>query len=206
MSFVQHDDVVETLSSKRPHNPLGNGVRLRCPKRRHDRLDANGTRATNECLSEARISIPDNVAGLATPRRGLNHLPPRPLCGCMPSHIEVDDSATPVLDEEEHVQRLERQGVDGEEVTSPDLRSVISKERSPSLRWRPSTSLMSIATNGLGANVEAQGKELATNSFRAPMRVLLGHARISSRSSAEIRGLPGVRWWLLNDQYRFQAR
>ena len=38
-------------------------------------------------------------------------------------------------------------------------------------------SLMSIATNGLGAKVEAQRLKLATNSFRAPMRVLLGHAK-----------------------------
>ena len=90
-------------------------------------------RASNERLSEARISIPDDVAGLATPRRRLNHLPPRPLCGWMLSHIEVHYCSTPVFDEEEHVQRLERQGVDGEEVTSPDLRSVIGKERSPCL-------------------------------------------------------------------------
>ena len=133
MTFVQHDHVVETLPSKRAHHPLAYGVRLRCPKRRQDRLDANGTSTSNERLSEARISIPDDVAGLATPRRGLNHLPPRPLCRWMLGHVEIDDRSTPMFDEEEHVQSLERQGVDGEEVTSPDLRSMIGKERSPCL-------------------------------------------------------------------------
>ena len=86
----------------------------------------------------------------------------------MLSDVEVDQRSPTVLDEEEHVQSLERQCVDSEEVTSPLLRSVIAKERPPSLRGRPLTRLQSIPRNPLSANFEAQGAEIASDSSRAP--------------------------------------
>jgi hypothetical protein len=95
----------------------------------------------------------------------------------MLSNVEVDQRPPAMLDEEEHVQRPEGQGVDGEEVACPHLRGMIGKERSPRLRGRASISLQSIPTNGLGANFESQRQKLAADPFRAPAWVLGGHPK-----------------------------
>ena len=131
VTLVHHDDVVEALSPEGSYHPLGNGVGLGCPKGREDCLNADVPGASDEILSEAGVSVSDQELGLNAPRRGLDHLVPRPVCGGMSCHVEVHDRSVAVIYKEEDVEGSEGQGVNDEEVTGPDVWSVIRKKRSP---------------------------------------------------------------------------
>jgi hypothetical protein len=67
----------------------------------------------------------DQVVRFAVPGRGFDQLPPDPRRGGMGSHLEMDQLATSVADEEEDVEGLEGQGLDDKEVGRPDRLSVV---------------------------------------------------------------------------------
>jgi hypothetical protein len=173
VTFVEDDDVGETLSPERPYHPLGNGVGLGCPKRREDCLNADVPGASDEVLPEASVSISYQELGLNAPGRGLDHLAPRPVGGGMSCHVEVHDRSATVINKEEDIQVLEGRGVDGEEVARPYVGSVIGEKGSPGLRWRVSPSLEPIAPHGLGAKLESQREKLTADPTGAPAWILL---------------------------------
>jgi len=67
----------------------------------------------------------DEVVRSAVPGRGFDQLPPDPRRGGMGGHLEVDELATAMADEEEDVEGLEGKGLDDKEVGRPDRPSVV---------------------------------------------------------------------------------
>jgi hypothetical protein len=53
----------------------------------------------------------------------------------MLGHLDMQHFAAGVADHEEAIEGLEPQGLDAEEVTGPDLRSVPFEKGSPARRW-----------------------------------------------------------------------
>jgi hypothetical protein len=51
----------------------------------------------------------------------------------MPGHVEMEDLATPMLDDEEAVERLERDRRNGEEVERGDHLTMVAEKGEPAL-------------------------------------------------------------------------
>jgi hypothetical protein len=69
----------------------------------------------------------------------------------MGGHLEMDQLATAVADEEEHVEGLEGQGLDDKEVGRPDRLSVVGQEGAPALAWWAGMTASTIAADPSGS-------------------------------------------------------
>jgi hypothetical protein len=117
--------VTEALVAQGPHDPLGDGVRLRGTEGRQQRLDTNVLGMGGEVAAVHAIAIPDEVLWLATPGRRLDELPPHPGRRGMRRHRHVDQFPAAMRDEVEHVQRAERERLHSQEIGRPDRVRVV---------------------------------------------------------------------------------
>jgi len=90
-------------------------------------------------------------------------------------HVEVEHAAAVVADQEEDVESLKGQGLDYEEVGSPDDVGVVGEEGTPALAWRPGWPAASVASDGAGADCDTELDQLATDPLGAPVQVLARH-------------------------------
>jgi hypothetical protein len=93
----------------------------------------------------------------------------------MGSHLEMDQMATSVADEEEDEEGLEGQGLDDKEVGRSDRLSVVGQEGAPALAWWVAMTASTIAADRAGAYDDTELEELAADALGAPERVLAGH-------------------------------
>ncbi len=98
------------------------------------------------------VPVMNQIPRLPALRRGVQELLPDPRHGWVPGDIEVHQVAACVLDEEQHLERLEGQGLQDR------LRPPIAPDRS-------------------GTNDEAELEQLASNPLGSPQWVLAGHPR-----------------------------
>ena len=129
--FAEHDDVVGALASERADYPLDDGVRLRCAHGSLDGLDPDLRRPRREVAAVAAVPIANEEARCCSPGRGLDDLPPDPVCRRMSGDVEMHDPAPVVGDGDEYVQGPEGQGGNGEEVCRPNLVGVQAKKGPP---------------------------------------------------------------------------
>jgi hypothetical protein len=117
-------DVVKALSAHGPHKALREGVRPRCPDRRSDDPDALGAEHRIEGSRELGVSVAQEEPNTGEPL--LDGEVPRLLGD--PGGVGVRGDAGGVhapgreLDEEQDVERLEADRLDGEEVGREDPR------------------------------------------------------------------------------------
>ena len=136
VALIDDDQMVETFAPERSEHTLRDGVRLQWPHRSEDRLDPDRSCLVDEGTAVRAVAVPDQITGLLPPRRRLQQLTPHPRRCRMCRHVEMHDAVARVRDEEEDVQRLEGERLDGEEVRSPELRAVLGEEGSPGLGRR----------------------------------------------------------------------
>ena len=91
----------------------------------------------------------------------------------MRRHPAVDELPAVVRDEEQDVQRAERERGHGEQVGRPDLRRVVAQEGAPGLARRPGGPAPAVAADGAGADGDPQLAQLAADALGAPQRVVL---------------------------------
>ena len=139
-------------------------------------------RPRGEVAAVDGVPVPHQVPRPAAPGGGLDQLPPDPRRRRMRGDGDVDELAPRVRDEEQHVQRPERQGLDGEQVGGPDAGGVVPQEGAPGLARRPRRAAPAVAADGAVAHGEPQLEELAADPLGAPERVVPGHARRSARA------------------------
>lgn len=90
----------------------------------------------------------------------------------MSSHVHVNQAALAMGDEQEHVERLEGQGLKGEEVGGPDMGCVVPEEDPPGLRGWAANRLPTVASDGASADLVAQLVEF-TDDARAALAGIL---------------------------------
>ena len=139
--------------------------RSRGPNRTEQRLDPKCFRTLNEVTAINAIAVADKIARLAGPASRLNQLTPDPGRGGVGGHIEVDEFAPVVRDEEEHVERLERQGVDGQQVSCPDPRAMVGQERTPGLSWGQDRPAPAVAPDGAIADDKPELEEFSSDTL-----------------------------------------
>ena len=117
-------DVVEALSAHGPHEPLRECIRPRCPDRRSDDADALGAEHRIERSRELGVPVAYEEPNTRQPL--VDGEVPRLLGD--PRGVRVRRNAGQVhaprreLDEEQDVERLEADRLDGEEVGREDAR------------------------------------------------------------------------------------
>ena len=123
--FIDDDQVVETLAPQGADNSLGQGIRTRSPDRGEESFRAERARPRCEVRPISTIAIPDEIFRCPAPGRGLEKLTSDPTGRRMSRHMEVHEFAPAMSEEDEHVECLEGEGLDGKQVGGPDLRPVI---------------------------------------------------------------------------------
>jgi hypothetical protein len=89
--------------------------------------------------------------------------------------MEVGQLAAIVLDEEEHADDPITNGLDHEEIGSPDPSELVRQERTPGLAAARCWPSPAIATDRSFADDDAQLEELSTDALTAPDGVVLRH-------------------------------
>jgi len=122
MLLVQHDDVVQALSPQHPDDAFRDRVRTRCPNGCGYAVDTDPSGSLAKVAAVDGIAIAQQVARLLTPGGCFDQLPPHPGRGWVRRHADMHQLAPAMRDEDQHVQRLERQGRHREQVGSPQMR------------------------------------------------------------------------------------
>ena len=133
MLLVQDDEVIEALSAECSDHSFDDDVRLWRVHRRGDGIDTDPSGPLAEVAAIAGIAIVEQMAWLVAPGRRFDHLPPDPGCGWVCRDVHVHQFPAAVGDEHQDVQRLEREGLDSEQVRRLHLRRVVGQERPPGL-------------------------------------------------------------------------
>jgi hypothetical protein len=127
---------VQALGAHRPDPALRVGVRVRRLHRRQQHLGALGAEHVVEAAGELRVVVaqheaqpPSSFAECHQQVAGLLGNPSAVRVGGHPSQV---DSPSVQLDEVQHVQPPQRDGVDGEEVAGDDPGGLLAQERPPS--------------------------------------------------------------------------
>ncbi len=76
--FVQHNEVVETLSPQGANHSLGNSVRRWRVDQTGDGVDADASGALTKVTAIDSVTIMQQMVWLVAPRCGLDHLSPDP--------------------------------------------------------------------------------------------------------------------------------
>src|SRR5207237_10544072 len=87
-------------------------------------------------MAEDRIAVAQQVAGKFGKGKGLPQLLDYPFRGCVGGHIEVENAALVIGQNEKHVKNLEADRGDGEEIDGDKLLDMILEEGAQSLRRR----------------------------------------------------------------------
>ncbi len=140
--------------------------------------------AQTGCLEEAdhvgielRITIQYDVAEWTGFGESLAQLLDDPFGRRMRRDVEMQDPPSPVLDDEEAVEQLERGRRHGEEVEGGDRLAVVREEGQPTLTGITATlDPFQVPSHGSFRDHEPQLLEFAVDLRRAPVGVLFGEA------------------------------
>jgi hypothetical protein len=102
-------------------------------------------------------------------------------------HIEVEQAAAMVADQEEDVEGLEGECLDHEQVRGPDGTRVVREEGTPALAGRSGWPAPPVAADGAGADGDA---ELAADALVPQCGFSRAMVAISVRTSGFKRGRP----------------
>src|SRR3990172_8895472 len=135
MPFVEDKHVIQALPSERPDKPLRNRIGLRRPDGRADFPDPEGADLAAEFVPINAVPVADQVFRRFPLEAGVDHMLPRPRRRRVAGHPDMDDLSRRVVDQKEHVQRLERQRPHRQKITRPNVLRMPCQELFP-LRGR----------------------------------------------------------------------
>src|SRR6266508_5461905 len=190
VAAAQDQAAVEAVAAERPYPALGVGVRVRRLHRRLDDVDRFAAEDLVEAAAELAVAIVDQEAErllLAVERhqevaRLLRHP------GTIGSAGRGEQLDPPPLkrDEEEDVEPLQRQRLDGEKVAGDGRRCLLAQEPSPAqsvaLRRRRHTRRREDRANGRRRDVDAEAAKLADDPLISPT----GFSRASRSTNSRV--------------------
>jgi len=171
---MEHDHVVETLAPNGTNHPLHKCSLPRRTGRGQDLLHAHVSYLFSEVIAEDRVPVPQQVARNFVIGKCIPQLLARPLGGRMGGYIEVKNAATIMGQYQKHVEDLEANCGDREEIDGDELRDVVLQECAPSLRRRLPAAQHVFADARL-PDVDTEFEQLAVNAWSAPPGILPAH-------------------------------
>ena len=136
MPFIQHDDMVETLSSYGADDPFT--IRILPGRSWSDGnfFDIHAFHATCKIVSIDAITIADKKTWCFIVRKSVDDLLGGPFGVRIRGNIEVNDLSPVVTEYDEDVEDAKRDCGNREEIAGRNVRNVIIQKRSPSLGRR----------------------------------------------------------------------
>ena len=135
---------------------------------------AHSSHFISEILTEDCVTVPQEVAGELIEQESVAQLLAGPFGGWLPSHVAVNYAATIMGKYQEDVENMKADRRNREEVDGNELRDVVLKERTPSLRGRLANTHHIFGHAGL-ANVDTEFEQLAMNARCSPCGILATH-------------------------------
>jgi hypothetical protein len=123
--LIHRDDMVEDLAAAASDPSFGHSVLPRCLNARPFRLKSSGLQEGNYVGVEDRIAIQNDVAIRSCLCKSFSQLLHDPIGRWVRRDIEVQNSAAPMLNDEETVQHTERRRRHGEQVEGDDGLAVV---------------------------------------------------------------------------------
>src|SRR5712691_4846250 len=184
MSAAENQEPVEALAANRPDPAFGVRPRLRCAHRRLDQANAVGAEDLVELACELAVAVTDQKPRLDVLIAKLHQQVAR-LLG-HPATVRVGrdpgdaDAPGRKFDEEQHVEPLEEERVDGEEVALEDAPRLRTQELRPTLlkpfRRRLNPRISQDRPDGARPQLDSQPDHLTLDPPVAPTRVLPSEA------------------------------
>jgi hypothetical protein len=185
--------MVEDLAPATPYPPLRNAI---LPGRLNAgafRLQAGGFQEVRDLVVEFGVAVQNDVAIWIGFRKSFPQLLDNPLGGWMPRYVTVQDPAPAVLDHEEAIQQLERNGWYGQEVESGNRFAVVLEERQPVLGWvAAAMDSPQVARHASFGYSETELLKLAVDSRGSPARILFRHEPDRVTNLASYSGPPAL--------------
>jgi hypothetical protein len=182
MTFVDYQQTVEALSANRPAEPFGICIGSgRSPRGAQD-LDAFGTGDLIEDGTEPLVPIVHQVLDPVDPvvsrfAQVPSNLGAPGCIGCPVGHPTNEHLSGLQIDEEQHMERLQSHGLNGEEITGNDRRCLGPHELAPCLSlWRRTAPDGQDSTDRCGRDLSSHLLELSLDPTVAPAWVLGGQA------------------------------
>src|SRR5215470_17533888 len=126
--------MVQALAPNRANDPFHiRSLPGRARGRQHF-FDVHVSHPFSEVLAKDAVAVAQQVARDMVKRKGFSQLLTRPLSGWMATHVEVKNAPTIMSQDQKHVECLETDGGDREEINGDDLREVVLEESAPGLR------------------------------------------------------------------------
>ncbi len=131
MAVVDDDDVVEAFSSYGTDQALNIRVLPGRARGCEHFFDAEAAHSVAELSAVDVIAVAEQVPRSCVEREGLHDLLGSPLAGGIRGHVEVQNPASMMGEDQEDEQHLEADGGDSEEIDGYQVLDVVIQERSP---------------------------------------------------------------------------
>src|SRR5215472_3748231 len=185
--------MVQALAPNRTNHPFHIGSLPGRARGRQHFFDVHVSHPFSEVPAKDAVAVAQQVARDMVKGEGFSQLLTRPLSGWMATHVEVKNAPTIMSQDQKHVEYLETDGGDREEINGDDLREVVLEESVPGLRRRFKAADHVLGDTAL-ADVDAELEQFAMNARGAPQVGFSRHIlRIRSRISRVIAGVRVVR-------------
>ena len=125
-------------------------------------------------MAEDRIAVAQQVVGKFGKGKGLPELLGYPFRGWVGGHIEVENAASVMGQNEKHVKNLEADRGHGEEIDGDQLLDMIREEGAPSLRRRFMAAQHVFADAAL-SDLDAEFEQFAVDAGCTPTGILPAH-------------------------------
>jgi hypothetical protein len=177
VALIEDEHVIQTLGPGRPHPSLSDRVGARRSEGRADLLDAESLYLPIECRPVTTVAIVDEIVWrLPIPGTGFYDLLRGPIGCWMTRDLDVQDLAAGMMDHEKDIEGSEKDRLDAEEITSPDITGVPLEEFPPTRRRSPVIGSAQVLGDGPGRDSKSQPGEFGLQSPLTPQGVLRGHA------------------------------
>ena len=166
--------MIEALPTNGANDALYIGSLPRRTRCRQNFADAHVSHLFLEVMAEDRIAVTQQVAGKFGKGEGLPELLGYPFRGWVGGHIEVENAASVMGQNEKHVKNLEADCGHGEKIDGDQLLDMIREEGAPSLRRRFMAAQHVFADAAL-SDVDAKFEQFAMDAGCTPAGILPAH-------------------------------
>ena len=175
--LIQNEHMVQTLGSHRSNPSLHDSVGLGRSERGTDRGDVEAIHPSIEARSKATVAVVYEEAwGIALPTACFHDLLPHPFACRMSRDSHMHDFSAGVMDNEEDVDRPEKDRPHAKEIVSPDFPGMCGEKESPTERRIPVMGTSHVFRHSSGRDLESEPGQFCLDPPLTPQAVLCGHA------------------------------
>src|SRR5262249_42620933 len=135
VAFMEHEDVVQTLTADRADEPLHEGILPGRPWGDEEFANPHGPDSPDELLAVDTVTITKQVGRSRIIRKRFDELPSGPDGHGVVRGVDMEEFAAVVAEDDEDEQQAERQGRHEEEVHGDDLPGMRGQKGAPGGRW-----------------------------------------------------------------------